>query len=145
MRVSSSAWKRLSSMLTGPLIFPGDKGYESAVQSLNLRYASKRAAAVARCTSPKDVSQCLVWCADFNYPFAVKSGGHSYAGYSRTNGLLVDLSLMNDCSYDPATGILHVSGGALIRDLLMVLKGRGRAFTHGQRWLGLFEQFWCVS
>lgn len=130
--LAESGLNFLSMTLTDPLIFPGDDGYEAAVQTLNLRYSSKRPSAVARCTSPEDVAQCLVWCADFNSSFAIKSGGHSYAGYSRTNGLLIDMSWMNDCSYDPATGVIRVSGGAVIRDVLRTLERHGRAVTHGR-------------
>lgn len=130
--LAESGLNFLSMTLINPLIFPGDDAYEAASQTLNLRYASKRPSAIARCASPDDVAQCLIWCADFNFPFAIKSGGHSYAGYSRTDGLLIDMSLLNECSYDPKTGVISVSGGAIIRDILRTLEPHGRAITHGR-------------
>jgi FAD/FMN-containing dehydrogenase len=130
--LAESGLNFLSMTLTEPLIFSKDGDYEAAAQTLNLRYAGLRPFAIARCTSPEDVARCLVWCADFHFPFAIKSGGHSYAGYSRTNGLLIDMSRMNDCWYDPVTEVVRISGGARIRDVLKTLEPHGRAITHGR-------------
>ncbi|SMX28663.1 6-hydroxy-D-nicotine oxidase [Pelagimonas phthalicica] len=130
--LAESGLNFLSMTLTNPLIFPQDAGYAAATQTLNLRYTGQRPSAIAQCVSADDVAQCLTWCADFDFPFAVKTGGHSYAGYSRTNGLLIDMSLMNECSYDPETGVISVSGGAIIRDVLRTLEPHGRAVTHGR-------------
>jgi FAD/FMN-containing dehydrogenase len=130
--LAESGLNFLSMTLTNPLIFPEDEAYAAASQTLNLRYAGKCPSAIAQCASPDDVAQCLIWCADFDFPFAIKSGGHSYAGYSRTDGLLIDMSRLNECSYDPNTEVISVSGGAIIRDILETLEPHGRAVTHGR-------------
>lgn len=130
--LAESGLNFLSMTLTAPLIFPEDDGYFETSQTLNLRYAHKRPAAIARCKTPDDVAQCLAFCHEYDFPFAMKSGGHSYAGYSTTDGLLLDMSAMNTCTYDPDTGILHVEGGARILDVLTTLEPHNRAITHGR-------------
>jgi len=130
--LAESGLNFLSMTLTNPLIFPKCEGYLAAAQTLNLRYAHQHPAAIARCTSPDDVAQCLAWCVHYDFPFGIKSGGHSYAGYSRTDGLLIDMSGMNACSYDPEAGLISVAGGALIRDVLRTLEPHNRAIIHGR-------------
>ena len=130
--LAESGLNFLSMTLTHPLIFPEDAGYLEASQVLNLRYADQRPAAIARCASPDDVAQCLAWCDDYSFPFGIKSGGHSYAGYSTTPGLLLDMSGMTACAYDPETQVLRVEGGARIQDVLKTLEPHNRAITHGR-------------
>ena len=64
---------------------------------------------------------------------SVRAGGHSWAVWSvRDDALLIDLGLMQELGYDPATGIATASpaikGGA---ELTPFLTAQGRAFPGG--------------
>ncbi|MFC0110755.1 FAD-binding oxidoreductase [Kibdelosporangium aridum] len=48
--------------------------------------------AVARCATTDDVLEALDLAADRDWPFAIRGGGHSNAGYSSSTGLVIDLS-----------------------------------------------------
>ncbi|HXR35535.1 MAG TPA: FAD-dependent oxidoreductase, partial [Candidatus Binataceae bacterium] len=98
----------------------------------NLRYASVLPAGIVRCKSTTDAAQAILWSREFNVPLIARSGGHSYAGYSTTTGLMLDLSLMNRTSFDPSTGIVTVGGGVVNRDLYRALKEANVTITHGR-------------
>jgi Berberine and berberine like/FAD binding domain len=46
-----------------------------------------------------------------------RGGGHSYAGFSTTTGLLLDLRKLNAVAIDPSTGEMTIGGAALNRDV----------------------------
>ncbi len=77
----------------------------------NLRFASTVPQAIARCATREDVRSCLLWAQANSMPLVARSGGHSYAGYSTTTGLMIDLSLMNQVAYDAGSGLARVGGG----------------------------------
>ena len=77
-------WDALAGTLHGQLLRPGQAGFDSASAPWNLRYASLKPAAVARCLSVDDVRASLLWATQHQVPLVARSGGHSYAGYSLT-------------------------------------------------------------
>ena len=97
-----------------------------------LRYASITPGGIARCLDPADVSAAISWCREYQVRFAVRSGGHSYAGFSTTDGLLIDLSPINWSHYDEKTGVIHIGGGCINRDIYAVLEAANRTITHGR-------------
>jgi FAD/FMN-containing dehydrogenase len=75
-------------------------------------------AAIVRATSVEDVVKVVQIAAEREKLLAIRSGGHSYPGLSTCdNGILLDLSLMNDIVVDPISRTAEVGGGALLRDL----------------------------
>ena len=79
---SESAWNDLANRLDGRLLRDGDPMYAAATQINATRYAATRPAAIAVCASPDDAATCVGWARQTGTPFAVRSGGHSYAGFS---------------------------------------------------------------
>jgi FAD/FMN-containing dehydrogenase len=67
---------------------------------------------IARCATEQDVRRALLWARDHHLPLAARSGGHSYAGYSTTPGLLIDLGGMRAVTVDDATGSVTTAPGA---------------------------------
>jgi FAD/FMN-containing dehydrogenase len=61
---------------------------------------------------------------------AVRSGGHSYAGYSTTNGLVVDLTPFDAISLG-SSGHVTVGAGARMIDVEAKLAAHGRAVPSG--------------
>jgi hypothetical protein len=129
---SDFALRQLAKSLTGPLLRPTDFDFAKFVMPYNLRYAGNLPQAVALCVSPKDVAAAILWCRELDLPFVARSGGHSYAGYSTTNGLLIDLSLMASASFDPARKIVRAGGGARNQNLYDTLEKGDAAMTHGR-------------
>ncbi|NIT57116.1 MAG: FAD-binding protein, partial [Aliifodinibius sp.] len=63
---------------------------------------------------------------------SIKGGGHSVAGRGVCdNGLMIDLSLMNDVKVDPKARVAHVGPGARLADLDRATQAHGLATTGG--------------
>ncbi|MDQ2992235.1 MAG: FAD-binding oxidoreductase [Candidatus Eremiobacteraeota bacterium] len=125
-------WDTLARRLTGRLVLPGQGGYEAFARPNNLRYATTLPRAIALCENAHDVSVSILWAREHGVPLVARSGGHSYAGYSTTHGLMIDLRRMNGVSLDEKTGIVTIGGGARNADVTKALAGRRVAITHGR-------------
>jgi FAD/FMN-containing dehydrogenase len=97
---------------TGRLLLPGDNGYEAASAPANGRFNSIRPFAVAQCESEADVVACVKWSAKCGVSPVVRGGGHSYAGFSTTEELLIDIGKMNHVTIDKKNGAATVGGAA---------------------------------
>jgi len=129
---SPADWADLARALNGHLLERGVPNFASIAAPWNLRFASTVPQAIARCATPDDVRTCLLWAAAHKMPFAIRSGGHSYAGFSTTTGLLLDVSAINAVRYDAPSGRVHLGGGARNADVYAGLAPVGRAITHGR-------------
>jgi len=125
-------WDALASALQGRLLRPGQPNFDSASAPWNLRYAGLKPAAVARCLSVEDVRASLLWATNHGVPLVARSGGHSYAGYSLTKGLMIDVSQMRALSLDANTGLVKVAGGARNATVYEALRAPSLAVTHGR-------------
>src|SRR6185437_13374553 len=88
-------WDELAKRLSGRLVRPGESGFASLAQPNNLRYAARLPIGIARCRSARDVSASILWARENGVPLVARSGGHSYAGYSTTGGLMIDMREMD--------------------------------------------------
>jgi len=127
-----SAWRYLAASLSGPLLRPRDFDFAKFSAPYNLRYAHRQPLGIALCAHSKDVATAILWCREFRVPFATRSGGHSYAGYSTSRGLQIDLSTMRSAHLDPSAGTVRIGGGARNEDLYDVLERANAAITHGR-------------
>lgn len=118
---AEAALADLGSRLTGSLLLPGDKGYAAASAPANGRYRDVRPLAVARCADEADVTTCITWCGEEGVELVGRGGGHSYAGFSTTQGLLVDLGMLSSVQVDRAKGRAVTGGAALNRNLFEAL------------------------
>ena len=129
---SPADWADLARSLNGHLLQRGVPNFATIAAPWNLRFASTLPQAIARCATPEDVRICLLFASANKVPFAVRSGGHSYAGFSTTTGLLLDVSAMNEVRYDAPSGRVHLGGGARNADVYAGLAPVNRAITHGR-------------
>jgi len=87
------------------------------------------------------VRSSLLWAASNGVSLAIRSGGHSYAGYSTTSGLLVDVSLMNEVAIHGAEELVRMRDRAITHGRCMGVGVAGLALGGGigfsQRWHGL--------
>ena len=125
-------WEALARRLSGSVVLPSDRGYAEFALPQNLRYAAVRPAGIAMCKSAQDVSASILWARENGVALVARSGGHSYAGYSSTSGLMIDLREMNGVSLDEGTGVAVLGGGALNANVFDYFKSRNLAITHGR-------------
>lgn len=118
-------WTALANQLQGTLIRPGSSRYTTAHQLFNTRFDTIQPAAIAYCASPADVQACLAFTRRFTVPFAARSGGHSYAGYSTSTGLVVDVTRMNAISVSASAGTAVIGAGARLIDIYAALTQYG--------------------
>lgn len=128
---TESDWSALARSLQGTLIRPGDSQYMVAHQLFNPRFDGILPAAIAFCVSPADVQTCLAFVQRFSLPFTPRSGGHSYAGYSTTTGLVVDITSMNSATVNVGTGVATIGAGARLIDIYAALAQHGFALPGG--------------
>ena len=105
----------LRGQLHGRLLLPGDKGYDAASAPANGRYNGIRPFAVAQCADQADVVTCVTWSVQHDVSPVVRGGGHSYAGFSTTDELLIDIGRLNHATIDPHNGIATIGGAATNR------------------------------
>jgi FAD/FMN-containing dehydrogenase len=122
-------WSSFGRSLTGRLVRPGDAAYSTALQLYDPRFDSVRPAGIAYCASPSDVQRSVAFARTYALPFAARSGGHSYAGYSTTSGLIVDVSVM--AAVQAAPGRAVIGAGARLIDVYSTLNGAGVSIPGG--------------
>lgn len=80
--------------------------------------ADRRPAAIVRARSVGDVTSVVRIAAEHAALLAVRCGGHSLPGLSTCDdGVVLDLSLMNETTVDPIAHTVEVAGGALLGHL----------------------------
>jgi FAD/FMN-containing dehydrogenase len=115
----------------GRVLTPGDPGYEDARRVWNGN-VDRRPRAVLRCADVADVREAVRFAHERDLPVSVRGGGHAVAGHAVCDdGLVIDLSAMNDVWVDPAAGTARAQGGCLYRDLDRATQAAGLAVTGG--------------
>jgi FAD/FMN-containing dehydrogenase len=117
-RVSRQAMRQLWRALRGAVLVPGDPAYDLASTPANARFDAIKPLAVAQCLDERDVISCIAWCREHDVQPVVRGGGHSYAGYSTTDGLLIDLGQMTRVTLNPRTGVAVMGGAARNQNVL---------------------------
>ena len=90
-------------------------------------------AGIALCAGANDVSTSILWARKYGVPLVARSGGHSYAGYSTTTGLMIDLATMRSFRFDHAHRDCDVGRRRTERGgIYAKLPSLGVAITHGR-------------
>lgn len=111
----------LRSRLKGRLLLPRDPEFAARVAPFDAysNFGPPKAMVVA--ASEADVAAGIDYCRTTGTPIAVRSGGHNYAGYSTTSGLLISVAGLNRIKVDPARHLVTVGAGVLLGDLYAAL------------------------
>lgn len=129
---SGNALRALGRDMDGRLLLPSDEGYSIAVVPNNGRWGHVRPRGIALCTTPADVQRCIRWATEHGEPFAVRSGGHSYAGFSTTPGLLISVRHLNAVNLNLKDGLVTIQGGVNNQDMADGLRKYGVAVPTGR-------------
>jgi FAD/FMN-containing dehydrogenase len=91
---------RLRSLLAGRVIMPSDAAYDEA-RTVFYGGIDRRPALIVRARDARDVSQVVSAARESGLELAVRSGGHSIAGHSVSDGgIVLDLSRMKALEFD---------------------------------------------
>ncbi|MFI2257390.1 FAD-binding oxidoreductase [Streptomyces tubercidicus] len=128
---SRSSWTALGKSLDGKLIRASDASYATARRLYNTRYDTLKPSAIAYVEHPADIAECLAFARRHDTPVAIRSGGHSYAGWSSGNNkLIIDVSALSKVGA-PSGGTTHIGAGAKLIDVYQGLGAHGVTIPGG--------------
>ncbi len=117
IRLEQSTLDALRTRLRGPLLLPGEPGYDDA-RSLWNAMIDKRPALIARCLGVADIVTSVNFAREQGLLLSIKGGGHNIAGLAVCDGgLMLDLSFMRGVWVDPATRTARAQAGCLLGDV----------------------------
>ena len=129
--LSAPQLDRLASLVSAPLLLPGDPGWGSAVLVWN-GLVTKAPALVVQPGSAEEVSAVVAFAAENHLLLSVKGGGHNIAGTAIADGgLLLDMSRMDAIQVDPAAQVAVVGPGCLLQDVDRATQEHGLATVLG--------------
>jgi FAD/FMN-containing dehydrogenase len=127
----SGGFEALRTAMDGPVIAPGDTGYDDARKVWNADI-DRRPGVIAKCTSAEDVAAAVRFAQERGLEIAVRGGAHSMPGYSVCDdGLVIDLSQLNRVTVDAEARRARAQGGALLRDVDAATQAHGLAVPTG--------------
>jgi FAD/FMN-containing dehydrogenase len=107
----------LKMRLRGPVLVPGDTGYDESRTVWNAMI-DRKPALVARCLGVGDVIACVQFAREHNLLLCIKGGGHNIAGLATADGaMMLDMSLMRGVWVDKQRKIAHAQVGCLLGDV----------------------------
>jgi len=115
----------------GPVVHPGDPGYDAHRMIWNGAF-DRCPAVIVRCAGVSDVIAAVKFGRSSGLPVAVRSGGHSFPGFSvADDALMIDLSLMKGVRVDPESRTARVQAGGLLGELDRETQAFGLAVPSG--------------
>jgi hypothetical protein len=121
----------LTDAVRGRVVTKGDVDYDDARAVFNAMM-DKRPAAVAYCADEEDVVSAIAYGRREGLRIAVRGGGHNAGGLGVVDdGLVIDLSQMNEIRVDSDTGLVRVGGGAKLSELDAATHEHGLAVPIG--------------
>ncbi len=124
--LAAPPWATLAAQLTGRLIRPGMPAYPRARLGYDPRFDGIRPRAIVQAANPADVARTIAFAQANGLRFAARCGGHSYGGYSLSNGIVIDVSPMATVHPHPAAQTATIGAGARLIDVAAGLAPGGR-------------------
>jgi FAD/FMN-containing dehydrogenase len=122
-------WRALQGAIDGEVVLPGMPEYESVRKPVMARFEQVRPVAVVRCATPADVAATLAVARGQRLPTAIRSGGHSVAGRSSTDGVVLDVTPMRSVAV--AGQVATVGAGVRLGQLYDALAEHGLTIPAG--------------
>ncbi len=103
--------------LRGPVLVPGDEGFESSRTVWNAMI-DRTPALVARCLGTADVAAAVQFAREQDILLCIKGGGHNIAGLAVADGaLMLDMSMMRGVWVDGERRMARAQAGCLLGDV----------------------------
>ncbi len=113
--LTEADWQALANSLSGTIVRPGNTLYNQARVVFNTRFDSVMPQAVIRCANPSDVVKVLAFVQRFGLAVTARCGGHDFAGYSTSTGVVIDVGPMS--TVQVGTGTATIGAGAKLADV----------------------------
>jgi FAD/FMN-containing dehydrogenase len=126
---SAIPWNDLASGLDGEVVLPGSEQYESTYPTFIKRFDHIRPAGVVMPANETDVVEAVGFAQRYGIHAVARSGGHSFGGYSTTEGMVIDLRRLSGVRV--ADQQASIEGGALIIDAQAALREHGLGLPTG--------------
>ncbi|MHC5797772.1 FAD-binding oxidoreductase [Lacisediminihabitans sp. FW035] len=131
-------WAALAGSVGGTLSRPGDATYDTVRLTENPRWDAARPLAVLSAETASDVAVAFAFAAKFRIPLALRSGGHSYPGYSAGGApgtgvkpsLVIDTRRMSQVELAPDNTV-RIGAGASLAAVYDAIGSKGRAIAGG--------------
>ncbi|HVD19284.1 MAG TPA: FAD-binding oxidoreductase [Propionibacteriaceae bacterium] len=131
MSLDSRSMEIDQAALRGRVVGPGDLSYDTDRKIWNGSF-DRHPAVIIRCAGVSDVIAAVKFGWASGLPVAVRSGGHSFPGFSMADdALVIDLSLMKGVRVDPDRRTARVQAGVLLGDLDRETQAFGLAVPSG--------------
>jgi FAD/FMN-containing dehydrogenase len=116
---------RLRETFAGDVIAPDHDAYDDARRVWNTVF-DRRPAALVRPASVQDVATAIRFGRERDLEIAIRSGAHSAAGHSTTDGgLVIDLSRLRGVTVDAKRRTARAAGGTLLGELDIAVQAHG--------------------
>lgn len=115
--LDSTAIDHLRTQLRGPVLVPGDAGFEESRTVWN-GMIDRHPALVARCVGAADVVSGVNFAREHGLSLTVKGGGHNISGLAVADGaMMLDMSSMKGVAIDADARIARAQAGCLLGDV----------------------------
>jgi FAD/FMN-containing dehydrogenase len=129
--VTTAGFEALAAGLRGPVLTPGQNGYDEARRVFN-GMIDRRPAAIALCACLDDVRRAIEFGRRLELPVAIRGGGHNVAGNGTCEGgLLISLAGLRAVLVDADRALAQAGGGATWADFDTATTANGLATPGG--------------
>lgn len=123
---------RTPKSLTGLVIDRRSPLYDQARLEYNTGLSQAHPLYIVFCQNVQDIRNAVRWARRHRVPVRARSGRHSYENYSVVDdGVVIDVSPLNDVSLDPESGLATVGAGTELLPLYQALWDQGPATIPG--------------
>jgi hypothetical protein len=131
-------WSDLAGRLAGTLARPGNASYNTVKLTENPRWDSAQPLAILSAASAADVAAGIGFARRYRLPLALRSGGHSYPGYSAGGApgtgvqpaLVIDTRALNSVTF-AGDNQVTIGSGSSLAEVYDTLGNRGVAIPGG--------------
>ncbi|QSB13188.1 FAD-binding oxidoreductase [Natronosporangium hydrolyticum] len=129
MEISTTAVTALAQRMRGDVVLPDAPEFPRLRKPFACGLGEVTPQAVVRCAGVADVAEAVAFARAQRLPFALRSGGHSFADLSTSDGLVIDLAGLRSIEVGPET--VTVGPGVRLGELADRLAEVGRVVAVG--------------
>lgn len=111
--------------LTGEIVTANDETYNSSRLDWNQAASPVTPCVIVFCQDTQDVVNAVTWAINNDIEISVRSGRHSYEGFSLGNGIIIDVSRMKYYNVDSSNAIASFQPGLKLIEVTWILYQMG--------------------